>query len=58
LLGLSPESGDEHISDLVARCRGLEAKGEGGWKTKRDGGEEGVDLHRVGSTEEQEEVEK
>lgn len=24
--GLSPESGDEHISDLVRRCREIEAK--------------------------------
>jgi hypothetical protein len=57
LMGLSPESADGHISDLVARCRALEA--EGGWEIEMgakltDGGEI---LHRTGSTEEQEEVE-
>ncbi|KAF2797644.1 ChaC-like protein [Melanomma pulvis-pyrius CBS 109.77] len=42
LLGLSGESGDAHVSDLVTRAREIE-----------DAGREGV-----GSTEEQEEVEK
>ncbi|KAF1981448.1 ChaC-domain-containing protein [Aulographum hederae CBS 113979] len=51
---LSPESGDEHIRDLVRRCRVLERgeeKGEGE-------GEIGGELKKVGSSEEQEEVEK
>lgn len=57
LLELSAESGDLHVSDLVRRCRDIEAREgvEGG-----DGEAESVGepLHRVGSTEEQEEVEK
>jgi cation transport regulator ChaC len=28
--GLSPESGDEHVSDLARRCREVEARGKGG----------------------------
>jgi cation transport protein ChaC len=50
LVELSPESGDAHVGDLVRRCREIEAGGEGG----------GLDgpLRRVGSTGEQEEVEK
>lgn len=57
LLGLGRESGDAHISDLVKRCKKLEAEGnvvnEGG--SRRGDGDE---LKRVGSTEEQEEIEK
>ncbi|EOA86313.1 uncharacterized protein SETTUDRAFT_161200 [Exserohilum turcica Et28A] len=45
LLGLSTDSGDEHVSDLVRRCRALEEKG-------------GVREEDEGSTEEQEEVER
>jgi len=62
LLELSGESGDRHVSDLVRRCREIERE------EARDevvDGEEamsdevsGVPLHKVGSTEEQEEVEK
>jgi HD-GYP domain-containing protein (c-di-GMP phosphodiesterase class II) len=54
---LSGESRDGHISDLAARARALEA--EGGWEV--EGGAKlgfGEVLHKVGSTEEQEEVEK
>lgn len=63
LLGLSAESGDEHVSDLAQRCRAIEASRHGLRFGQRDeplGAEEGVGsrLHRVGSTEEQEEVEK
>ncbi|KIW01004.1 hypothetical protein, variant [Verruconis gallopava] len=54
LASLSPESGDGHVSDLASRCRALEA--EGGWEVET--GAELAPLHRVGSTEEQEEVEK
>ncbi|CAA9957769.1 ChaC protein [Pyrenophora teres f. maculata] len=56
LLGLSEDSSDSHISDLVRRCRALEEETggvDGTWS-----GMEGEKLHRVGSTEEQEEVEK
>ena len=61
---LSPNSSDAHVSDLVRRCKALEGEGEGGNGRSggRRGGEgqegEGEKLHRVGSTEEQEEVEK
>ncbi|KAF2187621.1 ChaC-like protein [Zopfia rhizophila CBS 207.26] len=59
LLDLSRESGDRHASDLVRRCRELEAKEEGvTLEENRVGDEVGEKLHRVGSTEEQEEVEK
>ena len=66
LESLSSESKDGHISDLAARCRALEAEGgfeiDGVAKLGGDGdvdvdGRGGV-LHKVGSTEEQEEVEK
>ena len=56
-MGLSRESGDEHVSGLVRLCREIE--GEGGGESEegkhRGGGER---LRRVGSTEEVEEVEK
>lgn len=55
---LSLESEDEHISDLVERCRELEKGLEGKGGKREEGREVGVPLHRVGSTEEQEEVEK
>jgi len=57
LLSLSPDSEDGHISDLAERCRELEA--EGGWEMEQ-GQEEGGghELHKTGSTEEQEEIEK
>ncbi|KAI4673184.1 uncharacterized protein J4E88_008796 [Alternaria novae-zelandiae] len=55
LLGLSYNSGDAHVSDLVRRCKALE-KEAGTGNDHGDGGAEG--LYRVGSTEEQEEVEK
>jgi cation transport protein ChaC len=56
LEGLSPESGDQHVADLVARCRGLEKMGIVDVEHQRhlaDG-----HLQRVTSTEEQEEIEK
>lgn len=61
LLDLSAESEDKHISDLASRCRKLEAS-----ELKSPGKSEEVlgqpvvesSLHKVGSTEEQEEVEK
>ncbi|KAK3057731.1 hypothetical protein LTS18_011463 [Coniosporium uncinatum] len=70
LNGLSAESRDEHVSDLAGRCRDLQkaAKGEAGGERggergrMENGGKmregEGVELKKVGSTEEQEEVEK
>lgn len=54
---LSADSGDEHISDLARRCRELQkhghAKAKGGASTEPE-----HHLHKVGSTEEQEEIEK
>ncbi|KAF2707481.1 ChaC-domain-containing protein [Pleomassaria siparia CBS 279.74] len=68
LKGLSVESGDEHVADLVRRARDIERLEEQGQKKEEDkeiegdgnaGDDEvGDKLHRVGSTEEQEEVEK
>jgi hypothetical protein len=55
LLGLSKQSEDAHVSDLVRRCRELEA--DEGEKAGSDN-EGGEVLHKVGSTEEVEEVEK
>jgi cation transport regulator ChaC len=55
LLGLSTNSGDAHVSDLVRRCKALEEEAGIG-KDHGDDGTEG--LYRVGSTDEQEEVEK
>jgi cation transport protein ChaC len=51
---LSSESEDGHISDLTLRAKTLEA--EGGWERLEQ--TTGLELHKVGSTEEQEEVEK
>ncbi|TKA49953.1 hypothetical protein B0A49_12733 [Cryomyces minteri] len=57
LTGLSDESRDEHIHDLARRCRELEqAHGGDPGITVRDG-VPGT-LKRVGSTQEQEEVER
>jgi hypothetical protein len=55
LLGLSKESRDDHVSDLVRRCKALED--EEGVGAESDGADSEV-LHKVASTEEQEEVEK
>ncbi|KAK8203794.1 ChaC-like protein [Phyllosticta capitalensis] len=57
LLGLSDESGDDHITDLVRRCREIEARAVESATAESDE-RIGSKLHRVGSTEEQEEVEK
>ncbi|EDU46099.1 conserved hypothetical protein [Pyrenophora tritici-repentis Pt-1C-BFP] len=57
LSGLSEESNDSHISDLVRRCKALE-KEKGGVEGSGKSDGEGEKLHKVGSTEEQEEVEK
>jgi len=54
LLSLSPESDDRHIGDLAKRTRALEAKG--GWENPEQ--KSGVEVDKVGSTVEQEEVEK
>jgi len=51
---LSAESGDEHISDLARRVKAMKPphrKDVAGYDSE-------IPLHRVGSTEEQEEVEK
>jgi cation transport regulator ChaC len=54
---LSPDSGDEHVSDLARRVRALPApaptRGSGSTISPP-----GHDLKKVNSTEEQEEIEK
>ena len=57
LRGLSRDSGDAHVGDLVRRARGIE-EAEGTKSGGNAGEVVGEALHRVGSTEEQEEVEK
>lgn len=37
LLGLSKESGDAHVSDLVERCRAIEAQDSGREAERKDG---------------------
>lgn len=54
LISLSSESQDGHISDLTSRAKTLEAKG--GWQEV--GRPAGPELHKVGSMEEQEKIEK
>lgn len=54
--GLSSESGDGHVGDLVRRAKEIEHAE--GVRRGKGGGEVGEALHKVGSTEEQEEVEK
>lgn len=54
---LSPESGDEHVHDLARRCREIEAANDGQLKKMQDECIIGSELRKVGSTDEQEEVE-
>jgi cation transport regulator ChaC len=57
LEGLSEGSRDGHVRDLARRARALES--EGGWEVETGAKlQREVPLHKVGSTEEQEEVEK
>ena len=60
LLDLSAESEDRHISDLASRCRKLEVSESKGPGKSEVLGQPEVEssLHKVGSTEEQEEVER
>lgn len=59
LLHLSSDSTDEHISDLVRRCKELEAReGAAVGRDVENASVIGSELKKVGSTEEQEEVEK
>jgi len=51
---LSSESGDEHISDLARMVRAKTPV----QRKELVGQDEGLPLHKVGSTEEQEEIEK
>lgn len=57
LVDLSSESEDLHVTDLVSRCQRLEAMGTVDQKNSEHIGEPSH-LHKVGSTEEQEEIEK
>jgi glutathione-specific gamma-glutamylcyclotransferase len=55
---LSPESGDGHIKDLANRVKAIEARKPGVSAKKATGEAVGGELKKVGSTDEQEEVEK
>lgn len=56
LLSLSPDSEDGHIRDLTSRTKSLEleAKGDGGEVEQTIGPE----LHKVGSREQEAEIDK
>lgn len=62
LLELSKDSGDAHVSDLVMRAKSIEAGAKEDIEEETEDDERreahGEPLHKVGSTEEQEEVEK
>jgi hypothetical protein len=58
LQSLSSESGDEHVYDLARRCREVEARASAGVDKMQHADVVGSELKRVGSTDEQEEVEK
>ena len=62
LEALGEQSGDAHVSDLARRARRFEETGnkDKGGSSLEARGEilVGGELHRVGSTEEQEEIEK
>lgn len=60
LVELTKESGDEHISDLVKRCKRLESGFRVSNKTNVPENEafQEISLKKVGSTDEQEEIEK
>ena len=57
LLSLSEDSQDEHVQDLARRCREVEARAQAVPKMQHSS-VVGSELKKVGSTEEQEEVEK
>lgn len=52
LKSLGEDSGDEHVSDLVRRVRALDIQ------TEQTQDPDGLHLYKIGSTEEQEEIEK
>lgn len=54
LLNLSPQSGDEHISDLARRVRAMPVRK----RSEERSVEMQTPIHKMNSTEEQEEVEK
>jgi len=54
---LSPESGDRHVSDLAARARAIEGR-ERKISDKEKGSVVVSELQKLGSVDEQEEVEK
>ena len=58
LMTLGEGSEDEHVHDLARRCRQIEASTSGSVESHQDAGIIGSDLKRVGSTDEQEEIEK
>lgn len=56
LRGLSDDSRDEHVEDLANRCRAVEARES--VKPIQEQNIIGSSMHKTGSTDEQEEVEK
>jgi len=57
LKSLSDDSSDDHVHDLARRCRAVEAEGIAG-SLRPSERVIGSKLRKIGSTEEQEEVEK
>lgn len=58
LLELGEGSEDEHVHDLARRCREIESKTPDSFEKQQDSNVIGTELRRVGSTDEQEEIEK
>lgn len=55
---LGEGSEDEHVHDLARRCREIERRVPNGLEKQQGSGVVGSELKRVGSTDEQEEIEK
>lgn len=58
LMTLGEGSEDEHVHDLARRCRQIESSTHGDLESQQDAGVIGSEIKRVGSTDEQEEIEK
>jgi len=58
LMELSADSHDDHVHDLARRCREIEFGASGRVPKKQDASVIGTEPSRIGSTAEQEEVEK
>lgn len=58
LMELGEGSEDEHVHDLARRCREIESRASKDTSKPADSSVIGSELKRVGSTTEQEEIEK